>query len=130
MKYAKSDDGVDISAVKPQAKREQVEEILGPCVRRWESEAGVRYCVYEYDGGYPGDPAEAAAWVALDIISLGLFEVFNAVDDSNLTKRSHVMERIVVSYDSDDTVLGVFDEFDVLPQDESPLDNDRDMEER
>ncbi len=40
------------------------------------------------------------------------------------------MERIVVSYDSDDIVLGVFDELDDLSQDESSHDNDRFIDDR
>lgn len=116
-KFATPVEGKDVTTVQPGNTREQVEALLGLCTREWDSETDVHYCMYEYDAGYPGDKAGAALWSVMDVMSLGLFELYSEIDDWDPTKGQHLKSRVIVSYDSQGTVMGVFDEFAVLPDD-------------
>ena len=128
---ATSREGTDVCAVKPQATREDVEKILGSCLRQWESKSGIRYCKYEYDGGYSGSLGGAAAFAAIDILSLGMTEAVVATSGTDAaTVVGGKIGRIIVSYDNDDTVLGVFEEFAVLPDDGRSSDKDADVKAR
>jgi len=118
-KLATPVEGKNVTTVQPGSTREQVEALLGACAREWNSETGIHYCMYEFYAGYPGDKASAAVWAVLDVMSLGLFELYPAIGvyPEDPTEGQHLKSRIIVSYDSDCNVLGVFDEFAVLPAD-------------
>jgi len=118
-KFATPVEGKDVTTVQPGSTREQLEALLGACIREWNSETGILYCMYEFDAGYPGDKASAALWAVLDVMSLGLFELYPAIGvyPEDPTEGQHLKSRIIVSYDNDGNVLGVFDEFAVLPDD-------------
>lgn len=111
-----------MTPLQPGAARAAAEAILGSPVREWTSSAGVRYRTYEYDAGCPPRPGDAAALLFMNLATLGLWEVFMAV--AKLTKgedpikcHEHATERVVVAYDDQDLVLGIFDEFAELPAD-------------
>lgn len=117
-KLAAPVEGKDITTVQSGITREQVEALLGSPTREWSSKTGIDYCMYEYDAGYPGDNASAALWAVMDVMSLGLFELYHELGlYPDPTKGQHLKSRVIVSYDNEGTVLGVFDEFAVLPDD-------------
>jgi hypothetical protein len=109
--------GLDVSLVKVGMSRADAEQILGSPIREWVTSSGVSYGVYDYDAGVPPSGSEAAANVFMDIVSVGVWELFGAFGHQpELRKR----EQMAVSYDVDGLVIGTFDhfgDFDVLPAD-------------
>jgi hypothetical protein len=80
------------------------------------SKEGIRYSVYEFDVGKPPSGDAAATVAAADILTLGIFELVLLLPDSPPVVEEHT-SRVVVSFDKEDRVLGLFDEFDELPLD-------------
>jgi hypothetical protein len=72
-----------------------------------------------------GTLGDAVAFGLMDVVSLGLFEAFEALANARGDSRSiskymedqHTKTRLVVSYDDQDIILGIFGEFDELPSD-------------
>jgi hypothetical protein len=123
MKELEGVPGTDISTVKVGTTRQQVESVLGTPKREWVTRADVRYCLYRYDAGVEPDPADAAALAFLDIASLGLAELFYAIDKRSRIYGPHKYPLIAVSYDREGVVLGVFydvGEFTAFPEDGRP----------
>jgi hypothetical protein len=117
VEIATSEPGDDVSAVVPRSVRADIEKILGEPVREWSYSDDVCFVLYQYDGGYHGDLGSAAIFAIFDILTLGLFELFFLIDDIDWHEGSHEMLRMVVSYDKNNTVLGVFGEYAILPED-------------
>jgi hypothetical protein len=119
--YAAGEKGVDVTTIQPDVTRAEAEAILGKLLRSWTSPIGVLYCIYEYDSGRPPRKGDAAAVLIANIISLGTFDLFWTLDkkDKDMEKQGYgrTTARVVISYDHDDIVLGVFGEFDDLPPD-------------
>lgn len=116
--------GADISTVQRGITRDQVEACLGTPVRTWTTVTGVHYDIYMYDGGIPPNASDASALLFLDVISVGLTELFIQLDPTALNGPRKVT-RIAVAYDSGDRVIGVFDDigdFESLPEDGMPPD--------
>jgi hypothetical protein len=109
--------GLDVSRIKAGMSKVDAEQILGSPIREWVTSSGVSYGIYDYDAGVPPSGSEAAANVFMDIISVGVWELFGAFGHQpELRKR----EQMAVSYDVDGLVIGTFDhfgDFDVLPAD-------------
>ena len=122
--YAAGEKGVNVSTVQPGITRAEVEAVLGEPVRSWTSPTGVFYCTYEYDSGRPPIPSEAGACLFMDIITLGLWEAFWPAikKDISFNEIGRTTATVLVSYDHQDIILGVFGEFDELPLDgRSPM---------
>lgn len=118
-KAMQSEPGTDISTVRPGSERRAVEALLGAPLREWTTNAAIHYCVYAYDGGRPASVSDASAIFFLDVISLGLSELFISLDD-DFAARPRKEIRLAVAYTPDEEVLGVFDDvgdFDILPAD-------------
>ncbi len=117
--YAAGEKGVDVSTVQPGITRSDVEAVLGEPVRRWTSPTGVFYCTYEYDSGRPPILSEAGAMLFMDIITLGLWEVFWPAikKETSFNDEGRTTATVLISYDHHDIILGVFGEFDELPSD-------------
>lgn len=114
-----SEPGTDVSAVRPGIERSVVENLLGQPLREWTTEKKIHYCLYAYDGGRPASAGDASALLFLDVISLGLAELFISLDE-DFAVRPRRESHIAVAYDSGNRVVGVFDDvgdFDVLPID-------------
>ena len=112
--------GLDTTGVQPGASRADVETIMGAARREWTTQQGVRYRVYVYNGGVEGSVGDAIAFGVMDVISVGLWELFYAIHPMPDGAARKITERMAVSYDQLDTVIGVFDhfgDFDVLPDD-------------
>lgn len=88
MKLAKGDKGVDVTSIQPGVTRMKAETALGPPMRRWVS-TSIRHATYEY--------------------KLGLVPYHLPIGDQ------YIRDRIVLSYDDRDVILGIFNEFDDLP---------------
>ena len=124
MAVLKGEPGKDVSSIKPGISKRGAEEILGSPMREWITPLNIHYCVYSYYAGIPPSVADAAASAFFDISTAGLFELYEATGLTKLyeTRKSifRVWEKIAISYDANDTVVGVFDhfgDFDVLPED-------------
>ncbi|MFN8626592.1 MAG: hypothetical protein U0587_11520 [Candidatus Binatia bacterium] len=119
--------GTDVSGIKPGATKAQVEDVLGSPVREWVTSSGVRYRLYEYDGGVPPSKGTAAFHAAMDVFLVGIWEPVVAASNSahgapamGGMPEPHVLGHMAVSYSGDDIVIAVFDkvgEFDDLPSD-------------
>jgi hypothetical protein len=113
--------GLDISAVKVGATRAQVEAVVGAPQREWTTREGVRYCMYRYDAGIETLGAGIGMSVFMDVATLGLWEVNDALSpdapDMRAPRRYALM---AVAYDAQGIAQGVFrdvDEFAALPDD-------------
>jgi stage V sporulation protein SpoVS len=112
--------GVDLSAVKAGATRQQVEAVAGAPLREWTTPTGVRYRIYRYDAGIEPSKGGAAFVGFMDVITLGLWEAMAPSDDAMDLRGPRRLALLAVSYDPQDTVIGVFEdvgEFAELPQD-------------
>ncbi|MBI1735334.1 MAG: hypothetical protein HYR51_09175 [Candidatus Rokubacteria bacterium] len=120
---AKGGGGVDLAPIQPGVSRSAAEAVVGAPVTQWTSPAGVRFATYEYDAGSVPKPVDAAAFALMDVITFGMWELVDVVNGGQITKavrRQRTTGRVVISYDGDDTVLGVFGELDELPVDGRP----------
>jgi hypothetical protein len=108
--------GVDVSLVTPGATHATVESKLGSPVRSWVSEHGVGYSLYQFDIGVPPNAWTTAANVVMDIATAGFWEVAWETEE-HLKQSDRKSGRVLVSFDEKGVVLGLFDEFDVLPAD-------------
>lgn len=121
----RGEQGKDISSVKVGLTRQEVESTLGTPEREWLTSEKIRYCVYRYDGGVPPSDGDAVAYAFINIISAGLFEFYEAVGATKLSKPSQddlrrVWLKVAIAYDSNNRVVGIFDHFgdlDPLPAD-------------
>jgi hypothetical protein len=119
----RTEPGTDISSIQPGATRQQVEAVVGKPVRQWRTNLGVLYCVYQHYGGKDASYATATGQVFLNVATLGLAELLYQMDPEAMKRANEgEMKRavIAVSYDAQDTVLGVFSDFSqfaVLPPD-------------
>lgn len=102
--------GKDVSSIRPGSERPMVQLLLGKPLREWSTTAAIHYCVYAYDGGYQASASEASAVLFIDIIGAGLPELFVALDPETF-KPAHEIRQMAVAYDSNDKVVGVFDDF-------------------
>jgi hypothetical protein len=122
---AAGDKGIDVTKIQPDGTRSEAEALLEDPIREWKSSSGVTYRTYQYDSGRPPAVGDAVAFGLMDVISFGLFEAFEALANATGDSRSirkymddqHTRTQVVVSYDDQDVILGIFDEFDELPTD-------------
>jgi hypothetical protein len=128
-RFVQVEPGTDISGIKPGAGRAEIEAVVGTPVREWTTGLQVRYCLYAYDAGSEPQYGDASTMLYLDVVSLGLAELFVAIDKSADPARRSVLEPrhnrglLAVSYDAENRALGVFrnvGEFAVLPEDGRP----------
>lgn len=121
--------GTDIGNLKPGLTRSAAEAVLGPPRREWTTPVNIRYRIYRYDAGVPASRSDAAAMTFLNVISLGLFELYEAAGVTDLSRPSQedvrrVWRQIAIAYDAEDRIVGLFDDFgalDVLPDDGQPV---------
>jgi len=114
--------GIDTSPIAPGVGRGEVEARLGAPAKSWVSEHGVSYALYAFDIGIPPNSAAAAATLFMDVATAGLWELFWALDEDlrrgiEETDRQRETGWVLVSYDDQDVVLGLFDQYDALPAD-------------
>jgi len=123
----RNEPGIDLSVIMPGVTtREAAEVVLGKPIREWTTALAVRYCIYSYYGGARPEYAGAATLLFLDVISLGLAELFYQLDPEVARDMAESGKRyplVAVSYDTAGRVIGMFPEFDqfaVLPPDGRP----------
>jgi hypothetical protein len=116
---ATGDKGADVTAVVPGASAQSVRDALGEPIREWRNERDVVFRLYEFDGGRAGHPGYALVSGLISVASLGLWEILmtKVIENEKRTGIGRTRIRLVVSYDREASVLGVFDEFDDLPAD-------------
>jgi hypothetical protein len=119
-KLAQGKPGADISMVKPGISMSEAEFHLGAHKREWTTRTGVCYRVYNYDAGVEGSTADAVGFAIFDVCTLGMAEIFYAINPLPDSPAKWRFGQIAISYDATDTVIGVFDQFgdfDRLPED-------------
>lgn len=116
VQLASGDKGSDVTKIQPGLTRTEAEAVLGSSVREWKSPTGVNYRTYQYDGGRPTNVSDAIAVGLLDVMTLGIMEAVIATGPDTMEEK-RTTSRVVISYDEQDVILGVFDEFDELPPD-------------
>jgi hypothetical protein len=98
--------------------------ITGEPHRCWTNDAGVEYCLYEVDAGRASQPMMALGWLAVDILTVGTMEFVGLGNDTEEEKDRFYggaeTTRFIVSYGETNRALGLFGEFDELPQDGIP----------
>ena len=120
--------GMDISTLRPGVSRSEAEAILGPPVREWTTSSNVRYCIYRYDAGVPPSKGDAVTMGFLNVISLGLVELYEATGMTDISHPSEddirrIWRQLAISYDTDERIVGLlrdFSDLDVLPDDGRP----------
>ncbi len=122
VKLASREEGIDMSKVGPGITRQEVEDLLGEPAKEWDSATGIHYCTYSFDAGRPPDKSEATAFLFLDLITLGISEIMVGFENSSNSSDPYleylrVIGRVVISYDQEGYVLGVFEEFEKIPPD-------------
>ena len=113
--YATSSEGTDLQALQSSVSRAELEKLLGECIREWHSMSGVHFCTFDYDAGREGDLGNAALMATLGIATIGMTELLAASE--GYEDLDHITKTIVVSFDGDGNVLGIFDEYAILPED-------------
>ena len=117
----KDQPGIDVSSIKPGISKQEADKILGSPMREWITPLNIHYCVYRYDAGIPPSADDAAVFAFFDIITVGFIEFYEATGITAVGKTreaNRVVEKIAISYDANDIIIGVFDhfgDFDVLP---------------
>ena len=120
VQFAAGEKGADVTKIQPGLTRSEAEAVLGRPLKEWNSPSDVTYRTYKYDSGRPPNFADAAASAFMDIASLGLWEAIEAIGGTLKTKymdQQRTTARLVISYDDQDIILGVFGEFEELPAD-------------
>jgi len=121
IKSARRVPGVDPTPIQPGVSRTEAEALLGESIKQWTSETGIRYRLYRYDDGHRPDLGLAGVFIFLNTITLGLHEVFAVITPEGKALAGGTNRRtfvpVIVSYNEADIILGVFDEFAVLPAD-------------
>ena len=108
--------GKDVTGVKLGTARAEVEAVLGTPVREWRSAKGVFYCAYKYDCGCEPRPGDALACLFLDVATVFVSE---AVMWAELKQNKYPRDynRILIAYNSNNRIIGIFEEFEALPPD-------------
>lgn len=108
--------GKDVTGVKLGSSRVEAEAVLGNPVREWRSTTGVFYCTYKYDCGCEPEPGLALAWLILDVATVFVLEavIWSSLD---LNKSACDYNRILIAYNSNSQIIGIFEEFEALPRD-------------
>ena len=119
-KVWKGEAGEDLSSLTPGMTMDQIEAVVGTSDREWYTSLGVRYRLYRYDAGIAPDKADAGAILFLDVISLGMLEVIDAVSGESLMAEPREFHDLAVSYDDRGVAIGIFTGVNtttVLPED-------------
>ncbi len=111
---AKGRPHVDASSLAPGVSRTEVEARLGQSKRNWTTAEGVRYSLYEFGMGTLPRPADAVMVAMFSLYTLGLLEL---IHEAKPPASKGDDFQVVVSYDANDVVLGLFDEHETLPID-------------
>lgn len=121
--------GRDISPVRADTPRAQVEAVLGAPLRQWLTANSITYCLYQYNGGLHADAPAAIGMALADVASLGICDLARLAADEQRKDQPDACPflrpcgkpaRIIVSHTVDGTVLGTFTETDALPADGRP----------
>ena len=94
----------NLSVVKEKAKMGEVELNIGSApVKTLSLPNGYLLCVYKYEVGNTPSPGRAALHGALDVLTLGVWEVIGTPVESLIGQTHYV----AVTYDNDDRVVEV-----------------------
>jgi hypothetical protein len=130
VRHASVQKGDDLSSIIPGTTRGAVEKSFGSPQREWVTPVGVHYCLYRYVGDGPPAWGDAATLAALDVGTLGAWEVGIFLQEYFDPKARKVWDPdrrgsalFAVSYDQQDRVIGMFansTELDDFPADGRP----------
>jgi hypothetical protein len=115
-KVASSKQGIDVTRIEVGISGAETEAVLGKPVKEWKSDTGVLYCTYRYDLGHKPSPRDASFMGFMDVATFGLWEAFMSSRGYGYML-SHDFNRVLISYDEQGRIIGIFGEFDPLPPD-------------
>jgi len=113
---ATGDNGSDMSTVQPGVSLDEAERLLRSPVTQWVSSTGITYRVYEYDTGSPPNLLEAWHAAIFSFITMGIAEPFLISNEVARSRKELTYQRVNVSVDAQGVILGIFDEFEKLPE--------------
>jgi hypothetical protein len=90
----------DLTRIKPDDQRSQVEKILGERLWRAGSADGVTYDIYQYEAARPADPGHGAAQLLQGILTFGA----TAAQRADAKAISAPFKQLAVAYDARDRV--------------------------
>lgn len=93
----------DLSMVRVGAPRVIVELELGEPIEQNTLEDGRRSDVYEYEIGDQPSGGRALAHGALDVLTLGIWEIFGTVSEARVGQKFHA----TITYDQDDKIVDI-----------------------
>lgn len=115
--------GTDLTQVREGAIKSDIEGIVGEPQRCWITDAGVTHCLYSVYAGRESKPLMALGWLSADIFTVGMLELAGKDLETEEDKDAFYgaeTTNVIVSYDGTGQALGVFREFDLLPDDGIP----------
>jgi hypothetical protein len=116
VRVAQGEPGPDISAVRVGAPCEVAERTFGAALRRWESPRGVTLAMHRVPRGVPPNAFGAKVMLLMDVVTFGGFELVPLLD-SNKLRDPPAFVQGVVACDEAGRIVGLFGEFDELPED-------------
>lgn len=115
VKLAVGKGGQDMSAIRPGITRGELETHLGAPVHSWVSETGIPYADYRFNRGVAPRPDMGALAVVVDALSVGIFELLFVNASDKRVYGPDEFGHLIVSFDADGRVIGLFDRFARLP---------------
>ena len=112
---ATGDKGPDLKTIQPGVSLEEAERLLRSPVKQWTSLTGITYRVYEYDTGCPPNLLEALHAFVFSYRTMGIAETV-LVPQVQKNKKDRTYQRVIVAANAQGIILGIFDEFDKLPE--------------
>ena len=91
----------------------EIQRLIGRSLRSWTPTGGTRFEIYGFDAGYAPDPDRARQMLLGDLLSLGALELVPYTHQPG----SKITQHLIIVFDDDDIVLGVFDWLEPLPLD-------------
>ena len=105
--------GTDVSEIVIGVSRTETEKILGRHVKKISIANQIDYWMYSFDSGRPPDRKKATLALGVDILVGLLPELL--FDEKKYDAKFRNITTVLISYDSDDKIIGIFQEFDDLP---------------
>ena len=124
VKLARTIPGDDPRLIQGGADRAVVERALGPPWRTWQPNERVHYQLHPFRSELKGSHGDAAGFAIVDVLTLGVLEVADAVDTSKNRmsdrKRDQRYVMLWLGFDAGGHLFGVYPEFSVLPEEPPP----------
>ena len=121
--YYLGEEGTNLTDIKADATVSQVDAKLGPPIREWKNERAVTFRLYSYDAGTPADYPKSLTMGLIGLGTMGVTELLFALEkptphnrlNAFYRPRVRLWARMIVAFDANGVMIGLFQEFDYLP---------------